>query len=56
MREYIKPSIEIAVVETTDIITASSVIDNGQATHKDESGNIFTGQKGTFTSPFEGIW
>lgn len=56
MKKYIKPRLEIVALESKDIITASSVIDNGQATYEDKNGNVFTGQKGTFVSLFESIW
>lgn len=56
MTKYVKPSIEITVLETNDIVTNSRIIDNGQATHEDENGNVYTGKKGTFYGLFGNIW
>lgn len=56
MKKYIKPSIELMMLETKDIITTSGIVDNGQSSYEDESGNIFSGQKGTFSSWFESIF
>ena len=56
MKKYVKPSIEMLALETKDIITSSSVVNNGEKTHQTENGAVFTGQEGTFVSWFDSIW
>lgn len=56
MKKYIKPSIELEMLETKDIMTTSDIVDNGQSSYEDENGNIISGQKGTFSSWFESIF
>lgn len=56
MKKYIKPSYELTILETKDVIAASGIIDNGQSSYEDESGNIIVGQKGTFSSWFANIF
>ena len=56
MKKYIKPSIELEMLETKDIMTTSGIVDNGQSSYEDENGNIISGQKGTFSSWFESIY
>ncbi|MBO5379473.1 MAG: hypothetical protein J6A90_04020 [Clostridia bacterium] len=56
MKKYIKPSIELEMLETKDIMTTSGIVDNGQSSYEDENGNIISGQKGTFSSWFESIF
>ncbi len=56
MKKYIKPSIELEMLETKDIMTTSDIVDNGQSFYEDENGNIISGQKGTFSSWFESIF
>ena len=56
MKKYIKPSFEIIMLETEDIMNTSGIVDNGQSSYEDENGNIISGQKGTFSSWFESIY
>lgn len=56
MKKYIKPSYEIIMLETEDIMNTSGIVDNGQSSYEDENGNIISGQKGTFSSWFESIY
>ena len=56
MKKYIKPSFEIIMLETKDIMNTSGIVDNGQSSYEDESGNIIVGQKGTFSSWFANIF
>ena len=56
MKKYIKPSIELEMLETKDIMTTSDIVDNGPSSYEDENGNIISGQKGTFSSWFESIF
>ena len=56
MKKYIKPSFEIIMLETKDIMNTSRIVDNGQSSYEDENGNIISGQKGTFSSWFESIF
>ena len=56
MKKYIKPCIELEMLETKDIMTTSGIVDNGQSSYEDENGNIISGQKGTFSSWFESIF
>ena len=56
MKKYIKPSYEIIMLETEDIMNTSGIVDNGQSSYEDENGNIISGQKGTFSSWFESIF
>ena len=56
MKKYIKPSFEIIMLETKDIMNTSGIVDNGQSSYEDENGNIISGQKGTFSSWFESIY
>ena len=56
MKKYIKPSLELKMLETKDIMTTSRIVDNGQSTYEDEDGNIISGLKGTFSSWFESIF
>ena len=56
MKKYIKPSLELKMLETKDIMTTSRIVDNGQSTYEDENGNIISGLKGTFSSWFESIF
>ena len=56
MKTYIKPSFEIIMLETKDIMNTSRIVDNGQSSYEDENGNIISGQKGTFSSWFESIF
>ena len=56
MKKYIKPSIELEMLETKDIMTTSDIVDNGQSSYEDENGNIISGKKGTFSSWFESIF
>ena len=56
MKKYVMPSFEIEKLETTDVIMASNIVDNGQSVYKDENGNTITGQKASFSSRFESIF
>lgn len=56
MKKYIKPSYEIIMLETEDIMNTSGIVDNGQSSYEDENGNIISGQKGTFSTWFESIF
>ena len=56
MKKYIKPSIELEMLETKDIMTTSDIVYNVQSSYEDENGNIISGQKGTFSSWFESIF
>ncbi|MBO5313272.1 MAG: hypothetical protein J6B29_04830 [Clostridia bacterium] len=56
MKKYIKPSFEIIMLETKDIMNTSGIVDNGQSSYEDENGNIISGQKVTFSSWFESIF
>ena len=56
MKKYIKPSFEIMMLETKDIMNTSQIVNNGQSSYEDENGNIISGQKGTFSSWFESIF
>ena len=56
MKKYIKPSYEIIMLETEDIMNTSGIVDNGQSSYEDENGKIISGQKGTFSTWFESIF
>ena len=56
MKKYIKPSFEIIMLETKDIINTSNIVNNGQSSYEEENGNIISGQKGTFSIWFESIF
>ena len=56
MKKYIKPSLELVMLETQDIVTSSRIVNNGQSSYEDENGNVISGQKGTFSSFFESIF
>ena len=56
MKKYIKPIIVHENVETTDIVTSSGIVDNGQSYFEDTNGNVITGIKGSFTSSFDSIF
>ena len=56
MKKYIKPSIEIVELETTDIMTTSGLVEGGDSSYTDEKENTIFGKEGTFNSFFESIF